>query len=399
MNFALDKTVWRLLRHNISPGQIIGYAAANLVGLAIVLTALQFYRDVTASTGQDDTFISRDYLIISKRVEGFGSLVGDPVSFSDDEIADISSRPWVRRVGRFATSGFNVGAAVEMGGRSMSTALFFESIPDEFFDVRPVGWSFDPDNPEIPIVISREYLALYNFGFAASRGLPQLSESVIGMVPLRVSVSGNGRQQYLPARIVGFSSRLNTIAVPESFMQWANGQFADSPAPQPSRLIVEVSSPGDPAIAEYLASHGYETAGDKADSGRLNYFMRLVTGVVVGVGAVISLLALFILLLSVYLLLQKNRDKLRDLMLLGYTPSRIASHYYIIVAAVNAVVLLLAVGVVMLVRGLWSGPLGELGLSVTSPWAVIGIGVLLIVVVTGVNVAAIRCRVRRYFYA
>ena len=169
---------------------------------------------------------------------------------------------------------------------------------------------------------------------------------MIGMVPLRVSVSGNGRQQYLPARIVGFSSRLNTIAVPESFMQWANGQFADSPAPQPSRLIVEVSSPGDPAIAEYLASHGYETVGDKADSGRLNYFMRLVTGVVVGVGSVISLLALFILLLSVYLLLKKT-----------------------------------------------------VGLSVTSPWAVIGIGVLLIAVVTGVNVAAIRCRVRRYFYA
>ena len=40
--------VWRLLKRNISAGQLIGYAVANFVGLSIVLTAIQFYRDVTA---------------------------------------------------------------------------------------------------------------------------------------------------------------------------------------------------------------------------------------------------------------------------------------------------------------------------------------------------------------
>ena len=57
-------TVWRLLRHNISVGQLAGYAIANLVGLAIVLTAVQFYRDVTTVWDTEDSFISRDYLII-----------------------------------------------------------------------------------------------------------------------------------------------------------------------------------------------------------------------------------------------------------------------------------------------------------------------------------------------
>ena len=62
--------VWCLLRRNISVGQLAGYAIANLVGLAIVLTAIQFYRDVTTVWDSEDSFISRDYLIISKRVEG-----------------------------------------------------------------------------------------------------------------------------------------------------------------------------------------------------------------------------------------------------------------------------------------------------------------------------------------
>ena len=86
------------------------------------------------------------------------------------------------------------------------------------------------------------------------------------MVPLRVSVSGNGRQQWFPARIVGFSSRLNTIAVPEQFMEWANARFGEEPVADPSRLIVELSRPGDPAIKEYMAAHDYEMSGDNTDS-------------------------------------------------------------------------------------------------------------------------------------
>ena len=41
----------RLLSRNISIPQIIGYAVSYLVGLTIVLTAIAFYNDVTATAG------------------------------------------------------------------------------------------------------------------------------------------------------------------------------------------------------------------------------------------------------------------------------------------------------------------------------------------------------------
>ena len=40
--------VSKLLRKNISPAQILGYALANLVGLSIIMTALQFYADANS---------------------------------------------------------------------------------------------------------------------------------------------------------------------------------------------------------------------------------------------------------------------------------------------------------------------------------------------------------------
>lgn len=222
--------VWRLLRRNISAGQIAGYALANLVGLAIVLTAIQFYRDVTTVWDDEDSFISKDYLIISKKVSGLGSFMrgdGESTRFSEAEIADIASQPWARNVGRFNSAAFNVYAKVSFGGSSMGSDLFLESIPDDFFDVSPKGWGYEPGRSEfVPVIISKDYLSLYNFGFATSRGMPQVSEEVIGMVPLQLSLSGKGRQQWVNARIVGFSSRLNTIAVPEEFMDWANREFS-----------------------------------------------------------------------------------------------------------------------------------------------------------------------------
>ena len=401
-----NNTVWRLLRHNISAGQIAGYALASFVGLAIVLTAIQFYRDVSSVWNDDDSFISKDYLILSKRVEGVSGLFGrasasaGDTRFSEQDIADIASRPWVRKVGRFSSASFNVYAKVELGGSSMGSALFLESIPDEFFDVTPKGWTYEPGRSSyVPVILSKDYLSLYNFGFATSRGMPQVSEEVIGMVPLKLSLSGNGRQEWVDARIVGFSSRLNTIAVPEEFMQWANSEFSETPAEAPSRLIVMLDRPGDPQVESYLEEHGYETAGDRADNGKAAFFLSVVTTVVIGVGLIISILAFFILMLSIYLLLQKNRTKIHNLMQLGYSPAQVSRHYHLIVIAVNAGVLLTAMAVMLAASAWWSAPLRALGSEPTTVWLTAGIGIGLMLLITLGNLAAITRTIRRSFYA
>ncbi len=394
--------VWRLLRRNISVGQIAGYALANLVGLAIVLTAIQFYRDVTSVWDDEDSFISEDYIIISKKVSGLGSLMGgggNATRFSEEELVDIASRPWARKVGRFNSAAFNVYAKVSFGGSSMGSDLFLESIPDDFFDVSPKGWDYEPGKSEfVPVIISKDYLSLYNFGFATSRGMPQVSEEVIGMVPLQFSLSGNGRQEWVNARIVGFSSRLNTIAVPEEFMDWANKEFSSAAPELPSRLIVMLDKPGDPEVESYLEEHDYETAGDRAANGKAAYFLSLVTSVVIAVGLVISLLAFFILLLSIYLLLQKNSEKINQLMQLGYSPRQVARYYHIIIICVNFAVLLVALAAMLTASHYWREPLSTLGVDPTAPWLTIGIGAGIVLLITAGNLTAVSRAVRKRFY-
>lgn len=403
--------VWKLLKKNISPGQITGYSIASLVGMSIVICAVKFYDDVRSLFKDEESFISKDYVIISKAVSAAQTMgLGSNTTFSPEEIADIEAQPWVREVGEFTAADFNVDARMLLNGRGMSTHLFFEAIPDRFFDITPEKWKFDaPASPaditpegingiEIPVVMSKDYLTLYNFGFAATRGMPQLNESLVQKVPITFELAGNGHRDIYRGRVVGFSSRLNTIAVPLDFIKWANARYAPDADVRPSRLIVEANTPGDPAIAAYLEKNSYERAGDNADSSRANFFLTVATSVVIAVGAIITVLAFFILMLSIYLLLQKNKRKLHDLMLLGYSPGQVARPYYNLIAIINFGVLVLAVVVMFVASGYWVGQFRNIGVESASPLSAILVGVAISAVVTCLNCLAVRRIVRGNFF-
>ncbi len=385
--------VHRLLRRNVSVAQTVGYVVAALVGLAIVLGAVQFYRDASGLF-EADSAMSRDYLVLSKQI----GLNKRDAAFTPAELQSLEAQPWVDSIGAFTASRFRASIGVDFAGRGMTTEAFFESIPDDFFDRLPDDWYFSPQAGEVPIVLSRDYLALYNFGFASSRGLPTLRESEIGLIPLVITLSGrDGNAVKLRGHVAGFSSRINTIAVPEEFMQWANEEFGNGAESMPSRLVVRVNSPGDPAINDYMERNGLEIAGDKADNSTAAYFLRVATAAVSAIGAVISALALFILLLSMYLLLQKNREKLHQMMLLGYSPAQVSAPYVRLILWVNAAVWLLACGITALVAQLWRGALATLSVEPASMWPTAVLGAALMAVVSAVCIIAVRTTVRKDF--
>ena len=394
--------VWKLMRRHISLGQLAGFFFANLCGMVIVLLSIQFYQDVAPLFTEGDSFMKKDYIIVSKKVSTLGSMVGKSCVFTAEEIDELKAEEFTKGVGEFTPSQFKVSAGVGMEqlGLNLSTAMFFESVPDAYVDVNLDEWHFEPGQDEVPIIIPRNYLNLYNFGFAQSRGLPQISEGVINMMNLDVRISGGGRRDTYRGRIAGFSNRLNTILVPESFMTWANVHYGEGGTRrEPSRLIVEVDNPADDRIARFFRERGYETEDDKLDAGKTTWFLKVVVGIVLSVGLLISVLSFYILMLSIYLLLQKNTTKLENLLLIGYGPHRVALPYQTLTIGLNAVVLLLSVGVVMWVRTLYLDVVEKMfpSLDVGGCWAMMAVGVLLFVAVSFFNVVAIRKKVLSLF--
>ena len=386
----------KLLRKNVSSMQLGGSAIANLIGLIIVGIALQFYLDLRPIFNDEESFVKSDYLVVTRKVTGMDALMGGS-EISEAEVADIESQPWVRRVGRFTASDYEVRAAVALGssGAAMTTQLFFESIPAEFLDVNSAEWRFDERNPVIPVIVSKDYLSLYNFGFAAAQGMPKISEGMAGMIPLQFTISGNGLSQSFSGRIVGFSARVNTILVPEEFMHWSNSRFGSGSAAGASRLIVEVNAPGDIKIEQYIADHNLEVAGDKANSNKAGYLFTIVVSVVAAVGVLISLLSFFVLILSIMLLLQKNTKKLQDLLQLGYTPMQVSGYYIRLVLRVNDAVLILALVLIFVARLIYLPMLEPLGTEAASTALTIVAVIGLVALITIGNAVAIMRHVNK----
>ncbi len=386
----------KLLRKNVSSMQLGGSAIANLIGLIIVGIALQFYLDLRPIFNDEESFVKSDYLVVTRKVTGMDALMGGS-EISEAEVADIEAQPWVRRVGRFTASDYEVRAAVALGssGAAMTTQLFFESIPAEFLDVNSAEWHFDERNPVIPVIVSKDYLSLYNFGFAAAQGMPKISEGMAGMIPLQFTISGNGLSQSFSGRIVGFSARVNTILVPEEFMHWSNSRFGSGSAAGASRLIVEVNAPGDIKIEQYIADHNFEVAGDKANSNKAGYLFTIAVSVVAAVGVLISLLSFFVLILSIMLLLQKNTKKLQDLLQLGYTPMQVSGYYIRLVLRVNDAVLILALVLIFVARLIYLPMLEPLGIEAASTALTIVAVIGLVALITIGNAVAIMRHVNK----
>lgn len=396
--------ITRLLHKNTSPARIAGFVLSNFLGLAIILGGLQFYLDARSIWEDDDSFISSDYLVINKRVTSentFGGVNG----FTPAEREDIAKQPWVRRTAPFATADYHISASLIHGGRGMSTNMFFESIPDDFVDVPRAQWAWREGDDEVPLIISKDYLTLYNFGFAGSAGLPQMSEGLMSGIPLTLTLTSNNgsRQLRLHGRIAGYSNRLNTILAPQEFMDWSNGYLGSAStsikessrenANKPSRLIIEVSRPGDTAIKEYMQAHDYETAGDKSASSAA-FLLRVITGIIIIIGVVITLLSFFILLLSMSLLLEKNRSKLHSLLMLGYDEKDVAAPYRRMVIAACAGAWILATAGVFLLRFYYLPPLEGLDAEPSPVIIMIAAGIILTAIIIILNIISIRRKVR-----
>lgn len=392
------KLIWKLLRENISKPQLIGFAVTSLIGMSIVLLAFQFYFDINPLFTGKDKLLKEDYLTITKKVGILGGLSSRSNGFSQNEIDDLKKQPFVKNVGAFTPSQFNVfgGFNSQKLGIAFNTEMFFESVPDQFIDVASDSWRFSPVDNTVPIILPKNYLDLYNFGFAQASSMPRISEQLIGLINLDISITGrNGLRQQMKGRIVGFSNRLNSILVPETFMTWANQQYGGTPS-EPARLIIEVSNIADPNLSGYFKDKGFEISGDNTTASKMSFFLKIIIGIVVSVGILICVLSFFILVLSIYLLLEKNMNKLKTLRLIGYSKSIVVKPYEWLAVGLNLVILVLSLAVTFIVRAQYlnfAGKLLPVAEARFSLYTVL-IGFTIFVLLSLLNILIIRRKVK-----
>lgn len=295
--------------------------AGMSVAMLLILLAVQLqsnYNDLLyGKTNQDSV---ANFLLINKVVND--QTIG-ATTLSEKDISDLKSQPFVDAVGVLTPSRFKISAQSVSDKIPFYTDLFFESVPDVFLDINSPDWTWNEQSNFIPMIVPNSFLDMYNFGFATSRGLPQLSQELVKNLPVQINIkTPEGRVDYY-GKVVGFSDRISSVLVPQTFMEWANAKFGTGTETQPSRVVIKTNDPGNPLLVSYLKEHGLTTDADKTRFSKYREVVSVVVNISWITGAVMLLFALLVFTLFIQLTIASCKEEIRLLITLGAAPKQL----------------------------------------------------------------------------
>jgi hypothetical protein len=375
-----------LLRDNQPVQSLIAFWGI-IIGFLLLLGSVQLYFDFTSYLEKNQDIIKPEYIIINKKVGAMNLAKLSGTTFSPEEINDISHQTFASEVAPFMANDFHVSASLRMGGAGQTfyTDLFFEALPDKYLDIEPEKWHWKSGDSIIPIAIPKDYLNLYNFGFAQSQGLPQISGGMASIVTFSIVINGNGHSGTFRGRIAGFTERINSILVPYNFLEWANKEYSNGLS-APSRLLMVAKNPSDTQISKYLDGHNWETSQEKLRSSKLNTLLKAVLSIVSIIGFVIVLLSFTIFILAFQLMITKSREKLKLLLHLGYNYKKLSLLYILYFLSLILLVNIISYIILLIFKTQLIVYLSNIGIEISSTIAMqtnliaLGLNLLIIII-------------------
>ena len=312
----------KLLMRTQHSSRLWAALAALCIGTTLLLLSVMIwwnFSELLYGKNQNDT-LGSTFLVIGKRVTEHNMGVANATVFQQADIDSLRSAPQVQEVGVITSNHFPVYAM--MGGNlPLATDLPLECVPDKFIDNMPEDWQWQPGNRSLPIIVSSQFLDIYNYVFAPSQGLPQLSETSVKMIALNLKVGEGDKAEMFSAHVVGFSDRIGSVLVPQSFIDYGNkvhGKPGVSEAP--SQLIIKAKDPSDVKFGNYLKTHDYATNSQNLRWSKIRAIVQVVTSATGVLALLLMGIGTLVFILFIELTIARAQHSLTLLLQVGYGP-------------------------------------------------------------------------------
>ncbi len=361
----------------------IGYIGLG-IGVLLLLSSIQMYINIndllkTKSTKKNGF----DFISITKTITNDN--MGKDNRFHDSDLAELKTHAFISDAAPLKANQFKVTA----GAGDMipfSTEIFVEAIDNNFLDTLPAGFTWNESQEMVPIIFSTDFLEMYNV-FAPSWDLPQFSEKTATSINIYLKCHGRNGEKSYKAHIVGFSERINSILVPENFLEKMNREIEGLTNVPSSRVFLKTKDANNPELLNYLQEKAYHVNKDKTKFGRLKTTLQAIVSGMAAFGVLVILLAFMLFSFYLQLMIERSKANLQLMLTLGYSPnwlSRTVSSRWIPVYAVIIVSALAATILLHLGFRKFAQNIGE-ELPVFINWTVILIAAVLLVLSAWIN--------------
>jgi hypothetical protein len=300
---------------------------ALVVGVSLMVVTINLYLNFKELLSDNDVF-SNNYLVINKSVGYLNTFGLSSTTFDDAEIDDIKSNGLVLDAEGFKANQFDV--ELKTGEPiNLRMEIYFESISKKYIDKVPSTWTWSEGEEVVPIIMSTEFYNLMSFGFTPTKkGIPQIPKSLLLNHIFELNLRGAKGEKKMKTKIVGYSDRINSLIVPQEFLNWANSNIGSGTKSTYSRVMLEVEDASDPALTTFLENNGYVTNRDQLLSGSGKTKIKLFLSVLGLIGGFIVVLTLNTLVMNIQLLVSKAKAELKMLFSLGYRLKTLFSYMF-----------------------------------------------------------------------
>ena len=267
-------------------------------------------------------YIEKDnnHFILSKNISFFNTFKKDLAYFNDRDITDLLSAPGIKRVDNIFISEFSCRFIVA-GNINYYSEIFLEGVDNKFLTVDTSSFHWKNDNESIPLIISKEFLQLYNYSFARSNNLPILTELTAKLLPLTLQVNSYKGSTYHKAHIHGFSDRYLSILAPVEFINWANNQYNSKKISnqESSKIVVEVDADSGKSFLEFIEKYNYVVHHNKSSISENIKVANLMIFFFVILGSVLVIVSQLLLFYSNKMILLQEKVSIIKLTYIGYS--------------------------------------------------------------------------------
>jgi len=373
----------KALKKNIPYTTLLGVSVTLFIGLFLSLCCYILYTDFFRSKDSaDSTLSSEGYMILNKQVSIIDMFGQSKPVFKSEELEEIKKHDFIQEIAVFQAAKFRIKAYAPLHeDRSFYTDLFLESVPNEFLDVnKDFKWRIGQS--QLPVIVPRTYLNLYNFGFAPSQNLPQISESTASTLSIKMEMEGPGGKHTFWGKIAGFTDRVNSILAPDEFINWANKNIANVENPDPSRIIIKTKNTADPELQKFINDNNYSTNKEILQASKAASVFKIILSFEFFQGILILLLSVGLILLSSLLMVERNKSLIFKLKLQSIPNKTISAFYIRYFLICSGAAALGALLLIYFVKNYYTLLISEFGFSSTHTWGQIMVAALILFLLT-----------------
>lgn len=331
--------------------QFVFATAGALIGLTALCLSFQLMSDVQSFHSGEEELFGPNSIVIQKKVTKLSTLGMNSTDFTDEDIAELNAKEFITDVAPFKSVDFQV-AISEVKGDGLPpfyADMFFQSIPDRFMDI-DVDWEWNEDSEYIPIVLPRDFIMIINYGIAQSQGFNQISEELLMAARLNIHLKGEKRKEIKMGRVVGFSQKISSILVPESFLDFANATYGSGNQLPPNRVFITIKDDSYGELEDLMEDMNLDIAKSAIDVVKIKTIIGVVIGIF-GVAAIlITLLSLMGFVQYSQLALSKASYEIQTLLRIGYSVKSIVSTYIKFMSIIFGLITTSAIVIMLLIK-------------------------------------------------